>query len=76
MQTINVVTLNKPNRRFVFRFVDEHRDDLLQQVAQFAKDSEIDFTWFDAAIVSNKIRKGHFECFSSTSTSKPSQRLT
>ena len=74
--SINVVTHYKVTERFVFRFDDANRSQILKEVAHLAANPQIDFTWFDAALVSNKIRKGHYECCSSTSILKQSQRLT
>lgn len=53
---INVLALVKGNERFVFLFDDANRDATLRQLAHFAADPEIDFSWYDAATLSRKIR--------------------
>ena len=53
---INVLALVKGKERFIFLFDDENRDQTLRQLARFAADPELDFTWYDAAILSRKIR--------------------
>lgn len=53
---INVLALVKGEERFIFLFDDANRDGTLRQLAQFAADPEIDFSWYDAATLSRKIR--------------------
>lgn len=53
---INVLALVKGKERFIFLFDDENRDETLRQLARFAADPELDFSWYDAAMLSRKIR--------------------
>ena len=53
---INVLALVKGGERFIFLFDDENRDETLRQLARFAADPELDFSWYDAAMLSRKIR--------------------
>ena len=53
---INVLALVKGEERFIFLFDDENRDETLRQLARFAANPELDFTWYDAAMLSRKIR--------------------
>jgi hypothetical protein len=53
---INVLALVKGEERFIFLFDDSNRDGTLRQLAHFAADPEIDFSWYDAAMLSRKIR--------------------
>ncbi len=53
---INVLALVKGEERFIFLFDDENRDETLRQLARFAADPELDFSWYDAAMLSRKIR--------------------
>jgi hypothetical protein len=53
---INVLALVKGEERFIFLFDDDNRDGTLRQLAHFAADPEIDFSWHDAAMLSRKIR--------------------
>ena len=55
-QEINVLALVKGDERFIFLFDDENRDETLRQLARFAADPELEFTWYDAAMLSRKIR--------------------
>lgn len=53
---INVLALVKGEERFVFLFDDANRDETLRQLARFAANPELDFSWYDAAMLSRKIR--------------------
>tara|TARA_R110002049_G_scaffold2750_2_gene21477 strand:- start:267130 stop:267375 length:246 start_codon:yes stop_codon:yes gene_type:complete len=53
---INVLALVKGEERFIFLFDDRNRDETLRQLARFAADPELDFSWYDAAMLSRKIR--------------------
>jgi hypothetical protein len=53
---INVLALVKGKERFIFLFDDKNRDETLRQLARFAADPELDFSWYDAAMLSRKIR--------------------
>ena len=53
---INVLALVKGEERFLFLFDDQNRDETLRQLARFAANPELDFTWYDAAMLSRKIR--------------------
>ena len=53
---INVLALVKGEERFIFLFDDVNRDETLRQLARFAADPELDFSWYDAAMLSRKIR--------------------
>ena len=56
-QEINVLALVKGEERFIFLFDDMNRDETLRQLARFAADPEIEFSWYDAAMLSQKIRE-------------------
>lgn len=53
---INVLALVKGEERFIFLFDDNNREGTLRQLAHFAADPEVDFSWHDAAMLSRKIR--------------------
>ncbi len=53
---INVLALVKGEEKFIFLFDDANRDETLRQLAHFASDPEIEFSWYDAATLSRKIR--------------------
>ncbi|MEL6106125.1 MAG: hypothetical protein AAFU85_08815 [Planctomycetota bacterium] len=54
---INVLALVKGEEKFIFLFDDANRDQTLRQLARFAANPELDFSWYDAATLSRKIRE-------------------
>ncbi|MEK7664743.1 MAG: hypothetical protein AAB361_01220 [Patescibacteria group bacterium] len=57
-QDINVTALIKKDEKYIFLYSDENRDALLRVLGRLASDPDLGFTWYDAAIVSQKIRQG------------------
>ncbi|MDO4587097.1 MAG: hypothetical protein Q4C95_07350 [Planctomycetia bacterium] len=57
-QDINVLALVKGSERYVFLYNDEHRTEILRTLGRYASDSELSFSWYDAAVLSQKIRRG------------------
>ncbi|MCC9602426.1 hypothetical protein LOC67_17895 [Stieleria sp. JC731] len=53
---INVLALVKGEEKFIFLFDDANRDQTLRQLARYAANPELDFSWYDAAMLSRKIR--------------------
>ena len=56
-QAINVLALVKGTERFVFLFDDESRSETLTMIARYASNPDLSFTWYDAAVLSQKIRQ-------------------
>jgi hypothetical protein len=54
---MNVLALVKESERYVFLYDDESPGTLLQQLGRFAADHELSFTWYDAAVLSQKVRR-------------------
>ncbi len=72
---MNVLALVKGSERYVFLYDDESLRSLLQTMGRYAADPDLSFTWYDAAILSQKVRRmrddrrqQHFstECFPET----------
>ena len=55
-QDINVLALVKGEQRYVFLYDDANRAETLRTLGRFASNPELDFTWYDAAVLSQKIR--------------------
>lgn len=53
---INVLALVKGEERYIFLFDDEHRSDALRTLGRFASNPELSFSWYDAAVLSQRIR--------------------
>lgn len=54
---INVLALVKDRERFVFLYDEESIGKLLEQLGHYAADPELSFTWYDAAVLSQRVRK-------------------
>lgn len=54
---INVLALVKGEERYVFLFDDDNRVETLRQIGRYAANPELSFTWYDAAVMSQKIRQ-------------------
>ncbi len=56
-QDINVLALVKGAERYVFLYDDTSRAETLRVLGRFASNPELSFTWYDAAVLSQKIRQ-------------------
>ena len=54
---VNVLALVKDSERYVFLYDDEGCDDILKTLGRYAADNELSFTWYDAAVLSRKVRR-------------------
>jgi hypothetical protein len=54
---INVLALVKGEERYVFLFDDRNRSETLRVMGRYASNAELSFTWYDAAVLSQKVRK-------------------
>lgn len=56
-QDINVLALVKGKERYVFLYDDASRAETLRMLGRYASNPELSFTWYDAAVLSQKIRQ-------------------
>ncbi|MEX2137935.1 MAG: hypothetical protein WD894_01650 [Pirellulales bacterium] len=56
-QDINVLALVKGAERYVFLFDDASRAETLRTLGRYASNPELSFSWYDAAVLSQKIRQ-------------------
>ena len=56
-QDINVLALVKGDERYVFLYNEKHQGETLRTLGRFASNPELSFTWYDAAVLSQKIRQ-------------------
>lgn len=54
---INVIALVKGGERYVFLYDDESRHEALEALARAAADPELSFSWYDAAVLGDKVRQ-------------------
>ena len=55
-QDINVLALVKGEERYIFLFDDDNRAETLRVLGRFASNPDLSFTWYDAAVLSQKVR--------------------
>ena len=53
---INVIALVKGGERYVFLYDDDSREETLQTLARYAADPDLSFSWYDAAMLAQKVR--------------------
>jgi hypothetical protein len=54
---VNVLALLKDGERYVFLYDDQSLPQLLQTLGRYAADPELSFSWYDAAVLSQKVRR-------------------
>ena len=70
-QEINVLALVKGDERYVFLYNDESRAETLRTLGRYASNPELTFTWYDAAVLSQKVRQTETEETAAPATVKP-----
>jgi len=60
-QDINVLALVKGEERYVFLYSDSNRAETLRLLGRYASNPDLSFTWYDAAVLSQKIRENQQE---------------
>jgi hypothetical protein len=53
----NVLALIKGNERYIFVYDDEAHEALIDSLRDHAADPHLSFTWFDAAVLTEKARE-------------------
>ncbi|MFO0942431.1 MAG: hypothetical protein U0930_16965 [Pirellulales bacterium] len=56
-QDINVLALVKGEERYIFLYNDENRVEMLRTLGRYAADPQLNFSWYDAAVMSKKVRE-------------------
>jgi len=54
---INVLALVKGSERYIFLYDDSNRAETLRTLGRYASNPELSFSWYDAAVLSQRIRK-------------------
>ena len=68
---INVLALVKGNERYVFLYDDTSRAETLRTLGRYASNGELSFSWYDAAVLSQKVRHQHEKSQSHTASQRP-----
>jgi hypothetical protein len=53
---INVLVLVKDGEKYIFLYDDDHVSECLGKMGRFASNPELSFSWYDAAVLSKRIR--------------------
>jgi hypothetical protein len=53
---VNVLALMKNGERYVFLYDDDSTEALLKTLGRYASDPELSFSWYDAAVLSQRIK--------------------
>jgi hypothetical protein len=56
-EDINVIALVKGTERYVFLYNDANRSRILRTLGRYASSPDLSFSWYDAAVLSQKIRR-------------------
>ena len=54
---INVVALVRGEEKYIFMFDEANRTETLRVLGRYAANPELSFTWYDAAVLSQKVRE-------------------
>jgi len=54
---LNVLALVKDSERYIFIYDNNSTTSVMQTLGCYAADRELSFTWYDAALLSQKVRK-------------------
>ena len=52
---VNVLVLVKSSERYLFLFDEDHITEARRQLGRFASNAELSMSWYDAAILSQRI---------------------
>jgi hypothetical protein len=54
---VNVLALVRNDERYIFLYDDSSIEQLLQTLGRYAADPELAFTWYDAAVLAQRVRR-------------------
>lgn len=54
-ETLNALILVKGNERYAFTYCDVDSKEVIRAFGRFAANPELGFTWYDAAVLSQKV---------------------
>jgi len=56
-EALNELRMFKDGHTYIFRYTDSNRSDMLRWIASFAASEYVNLNWYDAAMLSKKIRQ-------------------
>lgn len=75
---VNVLAMTKGEEQYVFLYDDNNRVETLRLLGRYAADPQLSFSWYDAAVMSKKIREmaSEEEAFSHSQAGYPTSRFS
>lgn len=70
-----MLALVKGSERYVFLYTEANRAETLRTLGRFASNPELSFTWYDAAVLSQKIRLESIKAIQPQSFSQESSAI-
>lgn len=70
---INVLALVRGEERYVFLYDDDSADQLLRTLGDYAADPELSFSWYDAAVMSQRIARLRSQSTSTEPSATPAR---
>lgn len=55
-KSMNVLALVRDGHRYVFLYDDNSVDTVLTTLSDYASDPDLEFTWYDAAVMAQRVR--------------------
>lgn len=56
-KAVNLLALVRDGHRYVFLYDDNSVETVLATLSRYASDPELDFTWYDAAVMAQRVRR-------------------
>ena len=75
-QDTNMLALVKGSERYVFLYTESNRAETLRTLGRFASNPELSFSWYDAAVLSQKIRQESIKATQSQGVSLEHQTVS
>ena len=69
-ETINVLAIQKQGHTHLFLYRDGLETDVLRALGRAAADPETNFSWYDAAVLGQKVRANQVNSSKSSKTSR------
>jgi len=54
---VNVLCLVKGDERYVWLYDNDQRAEMLRSIGRFAAEPQLEFSWYDAAVLCQKVRQ-------------------
>lgn len=55
--SVNVLAMVRDEHRFVFLYDDQSVETVLATLSQYAMDPDLEFTWYDAAMMAQRVKR-------------------